>query len=202
MQVGIINYGMGNVKSVLNAVKILGFNGMLINAPSEISKCGKIILPGVGAFQEGMRKLNSAGWTVEIQRAVREKGMSLLGICLGMQLLAETGTEHGLCSGLGLVGGCVEKLDVAGLPLPHIGWNTVRFSLNNRLYLGLGQEQDYYFVHSYVLVPVDQSIVSGICNYQKNFVASIEQNNIFGTQYHPEKSQKAGLTVLKNFLTC
>lgn len=202
MQVGIINYGMGNVKSVLNAVNILGFDGMLINAPSEISECGKIILPGVGAFQEGMRKLNSAGWTVEIQRAVRENRMPLLGICLGMQLLAETGTEHGICTGLGLVAARVEKLEVAELPLPHIGWNTVQFSSNNRLYLGLGKEQDFYFVHSYVLVPADQSIVSGTCNYQKDFVASVEQDNIFGTQYHPEKSQKAGLTVLKNFLTC
>lgn len=202
MQVGIINYGMGNVKSVLNAVKILGFNGMLINEPSEIDRCGKIILPGVGAFQEGMRKLNGAGWTVEIQRAVREKGMPLLGICLGMQLLAETGTEHGISTGLGLIAGRVEKLETEEFPLPHIGWNTVRFSLNNRLYLGLGKEQDYYFVHSYVLVPADQSIVSGVCNYQKDFVASVEQDNIFGTQYHPEKSQKAGLAVLKNFLTC
>lgn len=199
MEVGIINYGMGNVKSILNAVNILGFSGRIIYSPNESNLCHKLILPGVGAFKEGMQKLQSGGWDKLLQDSVLRERKPLMGICLGMQLLAQTGKEHGESMGLGLVSGSVEKLNVDKYPLPHIGWNTVK-GLKGSLYNGINGEEDFYFVHSYVLVPEDENIISGICNYQVDFVASIESGCLFGTQYHPEKSQKAGLQVLKNFL--
>ena len=132
---------------------------------------------------------------------MRQRGKPFLGLCLGQQLLAATGTEHGAHLGLGWIAGSVDRLAPgAGLRIPQIGWNDVQFTPGSRMYAGLGESRNFYFVHSYVLLPQDASLVNGVCEHGQSFAASIESGNIWATQYHPEKSQKAGLAVLKNFL--
>lgn len=202
MKVGIINYGMGNIKSVYNAIDTLGHQAILLDQPEMIDDVERIILPGVGTFSEGMTKLKERKWIEPLSEQVHVKKKPLLGICLGMQLLASSGTECGNCLGLGFIEGVVKKINFKDkeLRLPHIGWNTVSFSSKSKLYENLGADQDYYFIHSYVFTPDKLDCISGICNYGIDFVASVEKENIFGTQYHPEKSHKAGLAVLKNFI--
>jgi glutamine amidotransferase len=132
---------------------------------------------------------------------VREVGKPFIGLCLGMQLLATSGTEHGVRPGLGWIGGTVDRLPENGVRIPHVGWNDVKLVRRDGLYADLPETGVFYFVHSYVLQPEDPSIVTGVCDYGAEFCASVETGNIFATQYHPEKSQKAGLSVLGRFLT-
>lgn len=201
MTVGIVNYRMGNLTSVLNAFLAIGCDAVLLHEPAGVGRVTHVVLPGVGAFGDGMRNLRELGWIEALDRAVRDEGRPLLGICLGMQLLATSGTEHGAHEGLNWIEGVVERLQPAdpALPIPHIGWNDVRFAKKDGLYAGLGDSEAFYFVHSYALKPADPSIVSGACSYGVDFAASVEFGNIRATQYHPEKSQKAGLRVLENF---
>jgi len=200
-RVGIINYGMGNLTSVFNAFRSLEVDALILAKAEDMVHATHVVLPGVGAFGDGMRNLQQGGWVEAMEREIREQGKPFLGICLGMQLLATTGTEHGMHDGLKWIPGVVEKIypPDPSLRVPHIGWNDVRFTKNEGLYAGLGSAEDFYFVHSYVLKPADASIVSGVCSYGVDFAASIESGNIRATQYHPEKSQKAGLKVLENF---
>lgn len=202
MNIGIIDYGMGNLRSVLNAIRALGYTADIIDKPEKTVTMDRIILPGVGAFGEGMKNLRNYGWIEIIRNEVIKKGKPLLGICLGMQLLASKGTEYGLNDGLNLIPGIVRLMESEhpDFRLPHIGWNDVNFLGNSKLYDGLSECRDFYFVHSYVFVPEEKSVVTGVCNYYIDFVASIEKDNIFGVQYHPEKSHKTGLKVLVNFL--
>jgi len=201
MSAAIVDLGMGNLRSVGNAVQALGHEVVVANRPKMLEAADRIILPGVGAFGEGMRSLQDGGWAEVLEREVRARGKPFLGLCLGMQLMASTGTEHGIHEGLGWVEGAVERLAPAqGLRVPHIGWNDVRFVLTQGLYAGMGEQATFYFVHSYVLRPADDRIVSGVCSHSSDFAASIERDNLFATQFHPEKSQKAGLAVLKRFL--
>ncbi len=199
--IAIIDYGVGNLTSVVNAFLALGHEAFVARRSDELGRATHLVLPGVGAFGDGMQKLQRAGWVETLGVEVKEKGKPFLGICLGMQLLATTGTEHGVHSGLSWIPGIVERLSPSdpGLRVPHIGWNDVRFARREGLYAGLGETDVFYFVHSYVLKPSEPSVVNGVCFYGADFVASVEVGNIRGTQYHPEKSQKAGLKVLENF---
>lgn len=202
MKVTIVDYGMGNLRSVANAFEVLGCPAQISNDPKDLRTAERIVLPGVGAFGDGMHNLRTVGWIDALEEQVRQKGKPFLGLCLGMQLLATTGTEYGIHAGLNWIPGRVERIqsDDPTLRVPHIGWNDVRFIKKEGLYANLRDSQVFYFVHSYVLRPEDSTVVSGVCFYGIEFAASLEMGNIWATQYHPEKSQKAGLEVLRNFL--
>ncbi len=200
MKAAIINYGLGNLRSVANALEAVGHEAIIATAPSMMDAADKVILPGVGAFADGMRGLREGGWIERLERDVRRGGKPLLGLCLGMQLLATTGTEHGIHEGLGWIPGRVDRLPtVPGVRVPHIGWNDVRFVRPSVLH-GSAESAAFYFVHSYVLLPQDPAVVTGVVSHGVEFVASVELDNIHATQFHPEKSQDAGLAVLKRFM--
>jgi glutamine amidotransferase len=195
----VIDYGMGNIASVLNALAALEADVKIASTPGDLADASGVILPGVGAFGDAMSSLKSAGF-VEALRDVAER-KPLLGICLGMQLLATKSTEHGLHAGLDLIPGRVDKLPVkTQLRIPHIGWNDVSFTHTDGMYHGLGEQQAFYFVHSYHLMPSDPSVVTGWCDYGDAFAACVEQGLVKGVQFHPEKSHKAGLALLHNWL--
>lgn len=202
MTVAIINYGMGNLRSVQNAFEALGATATVAASPSALSDASHIVLPGVGAFPDAMRNLRSGGWLPALEKEVREKGKPFLGLCLGMQLLATTGTEFETCAGLGWIPGTVERLEgrEPDVRVPHIGWNDARFVRKDGLFAGLGDAAPFYFVHSYAFRPSDEIAVAARCVHGADFVAAVEVGNLHATQFHPEKSQKAGLAVLRNFL--
>jgi glutamine amidotransferase len=201
-KVGIIHYGMGNLGSVFNALKAVGADVRVLQQPRELAEVTHVILPGVGAFGDGMRNLKEGGWIPAMDREVREKGRPFLGICLGMQLLAARGTEHGDHEGLGWIPGSVLRLPDEGgtLRVPHIGWNDVQAAHAEGIYPSGFTSGVFYFVHSFHLVPEDPSVVDGRCPYGPPFAASISRENIWAVQYHPEKSQREGLNVLRSFL--
>jgi len=202
VKIAIIDYGMGNLRSVANAFEAIGATPEICDRPETIEGADRIVLPGVGAFGDGMESLRKRGWIETLEDEVRRKGKPFLGLCLGLQLLATAGEEHGAHSGLGWIPGKVERFpdNDPALRVPHIGWNDVVFSEGSRLFEGLGAGGVFYFVHSFVFRPDDPALVSGRCSYGIDFCASVEKDNIFATQFHPEKSQKKGLAVLKNFL--
>ena len=199
--VAIIDYGMGNTGSVKNAMTFLGEESIITNRADEIDRASHIILPGVGAFGDAMQKLEELGLPELLHREVFEKGKIFLGICLGMQLLADVGEEGGERRGLGWIPGRVSRLkvDEDAYRLPHVGWNDVTPTTDATLFRNV-EPSIFYFVHSFVLRPTDPSAVSATCTYGETFAASVQQGNIFGTQFHPEKSQKSGLALLRNFL--
>lgn len=201
--ISIVNYGMGNIQSVRNAVDFLGFDCRVIDSGNDILNSRKLILPGVGSFFQAMRNIRAQRLFDPLEEAVLKKRLPILGICLGMQLLARVGEEGGATEGLGWVPVHVKRFSTENLSIkiPHIGFNTVFFEDNLKtLFKGLGDSADFYFVHSYRMVcDTDDDYVSGWTDYGGKFVASIEHDNIFGTQFHPEKSQSNGLAVLRNF---
>lgn len=203
MSVAVINYGMGNLASVINAFQSLRADPYIAHMPEELSRADAICLPGVGSFSNGINNLKRGNWIEAMEEEVKSKGKPFLGICLGMHLLASLGTEHGRHQGLGWIRGQVLRIDNTTHPLriPHIGWNEVYFGKDSRLFTGLDSPKDFYFLHSYVFIPKNNTAVSGRCVYGEEFAASIELNNIYATQFHPEKSHQAGLAVLKNFLS-
>ncbi|WP_424992303.1 imidazole glycerol phosphate synthase subunit HisH [Oceaniradius stylonematis] len=198
----VIDYGMGNISSVLNACEHVGIEARLTKAHNEIRDAAGIILPGVGAFGDAMDALEGAG-LVEIIQSEVSSGKPFMGMCLGMQLIATKGTEFGERSGIGLIDGAVERLDVSGAvsrtTLPHIGWNTVTFQRSDGMFAGLGDSADFYFVHSFALRPKEPSIIAGLCDHGETFVAAIESDNVWAAQFHPEKSQKSGLALMANW---
>lgn len=201
MKAAIINYGLGNLRSVANALQAVGHEAIIATDPSMLDAADRLILPGVGAFADGMRGLREGGWIEPLECDVRRRGKPLLGLCLGMQLLATTGTEHGTHDGLGWIPGTVDRLPASpDMRVPHIGWNDVRFPRRSTLHDAAAASAAFYFVHSYVLVPEDPAVVTGVTEYGGDFVASVELDNIHATQFHPEKSQHAGLAVLKRFM--
>jgi glutamine amidotransferase len=203
MTIVVVDYGMGNTLSVLNALELLGQSAVLSSDHQAIADASGLILPGVGAFPDAMRVLRERGLDEAMARSVTA-GKPFLGICLGMQLIARTGTEHEETTGLGFVAGRVEKLTIppgdTQLRLPHVGWNTARLTRADGLFQGLGEAADFYFVHSYVLVPEDPGIVAATCEHGSNFAVAVEADNVWATQFHPEKSQKRGLAVLSNWI--
>jgi glutamine amidotransferase len=200
MRVGIVNYGMGNLGSVRRAFEDLGANVFIAEHPASMFDADRIVLPGVGAFGEGMARLQDGGWVPEIQRYARIK--PLLGLCLGMHMLAEEGVEGGVTAGLGLMDGRIRRLDAFGctLRIPHMGWNDVTFQQDEPLFAHVPQHSDFYFVHSYAFDVTRSSDVAASTTYGVAIVASVRRGNIFGTQFHPEKSSKAGRQLLQNFM--
>ena len=200
-RVVIINYGLGNLSSVGNAFTALGIEYVITDTPEMLGSSTHIVLPGVGSFKEGMNGLKRGGWIEPLHKQVLQQRKPFLGICLGMQLLADKGFENGECAGLAFISGRVEKIPVMEhhLPLPHIGWNSVQVEQSKRIVQGLPVAPDFYFVHSYRLVPIDSSVIAGTAEYGVPITAIVEKDNIFGTQFHPEKSAEAGLKILKNF---
>lgn len=199
---GIINYGMGNLASVQNALEYLQIPNRLISEPKEVCMCDRAILPGVGAFGEAMYKITKSGYIMELQEFAIIKQRPVLGICLGMQLLLDSSTEYGNFSGLGLIAGSVRSLadEIQNLPIPHVGWNDVTVTAESRLLDGIAESsRNFYFVHSYYCKVTERSVVTGQVSYGVNFDVMIEKGNIFGVQFHPEKSQKSGLELLRNF---
>jgi glutamine amidotransferase len=198
--IAIIDCGISNVGSVRNALEFLGLRLRLARVPEDLNGCSHIILPGDGSFPVGMQRLRANNLDEAICVAVR-RGTPLLGICLGMQMLAEQGHEFELTRGLELTCGQVVRMtpNDPKLPVPQIGWNDVNFYRETRLSTGLGPGASFYFMQSYAFADPSASAVAGVCDYGGPVVAAIEQGHVFGVQFHPEKSQQAGLTVLKNF---
>jgi glutamine amidotransferase len=195
----IIDYNMGNLTSVANALEYIGEKPIISNKIEDIKNADYIILPGVGAFSDGMKNLKELRIIDALNEEVIKKGKPFLGICLGMQLLAEEGYEGGLNKGLGYIKGIVKKFDFKDLRIPHVGWNEVHFKNKSLLSNNLKESEIFYFVHSYHLI-TNEDVTVGICDYGGKFVAAIQKENIFATQFHPEKSQKPGLQILKNFM--
>lgn len=202
MKIGIVNYGMGNLASVSRALETLGYDPLIASYPEDLRASSRIILPGVGAFAEGMDRLNGGGWTAEICRLVQEEGRPLLGICLGMQFLADRGGEGGKRRGLGLVGGEIVHLTEHGCNdrVPHVGWNEMHITRADPLFEAIPGGTDYYFVHSYAFRVADDAHLLGTVPYGGNVAAVVRSGNVWGTQFHPEKSSKAGLQLLRNFV--
>ena len=203
MRVIVVDYGMGNLWSVANALHYLGANARISANPLEIPKADALVLPGVGSFRTAMQALRGLGLDEAIHEAVDIRGKKILGVCLGFQMLAQFGTEDGREKGLGYLPGTVEHFSRASessLKLPHIGFNRVYFSSTAPLFRGLESGAHFYFVHSYRLLPGDISGEVATANYGETFVSAYSRGNIFGTQFHPEKSQTNGLMLLRNFL--
>jgi len=200
IKVCILDYGSGNVNSVYNLVSFLGYDVIVSNERIEIESASHIILPGVGSFGAAMGKIRNQIPLKVLENEVFNNRKLFLGICVGMQVLLEKGYEHGGQDGLGWIPGTVEKLQVKNLPLPHIGWNDIIIRKDSDLFSDLGDIKDFYFVHSYA-IKTDENFVLTETNYGSNFYSSINKENIYGVQFHPEKSQKAGQKLIQNFLT-
>lgn len=202
MSVLVVDYGMGNIGSVRRAVEECGHASFVSSDPSEAGQASHIILPGVGSFTQGMKNLTESGWAEALGHAAMRVGVPLLGICLGMQLLAEEGTEGGNTDGLGFLAGRVTRLmsDEPDVRIPHIGWNELHQQSQSPLWKDVPQGVDMYFVHSYHLQAGAASQVIGTTPYCGGFVSAVQNGNIVGLQFHPEKSQKNGLRILANFL--
>ncbi|HOY68757.1 MAG TPA: imidazole glycerol phosphate synthase subunit HisH [Candidatus Ozemobacteraceae bacterium] len=202
MKILIIDYGLGNLASVRRAVEECGGDPLVSALPADIARSSHLILPGVGAFADGMSLLRERGWVEPLKAAVRDDRIPLLGICLGMQLLADRGDEGGESDGLGLIPGVVERLRPAGAEerIPHVGWNAVRQVRPDALFTGIPDETDFYFVHSYAVRPADASVVIGMTPHAGGFVSAVRSGSAHGVQFHPEKSVPAGFTLLRNFL--
>lgn len=199
--IGIINYGLGNLRSVAGAVERLGHEAKIANSTDELSRAKKLILPGVGAFGDGMKNLRQLGLVDLLNRLVLEEGKPVLGICLGFQLMARQSSEFGRHEGLGWIDSSVVKIDTKGnLRLPHVGWNDLFQRKQSVLFDGVPDDALFYYVHSFHVKCKDKDIIIGECEYGICFTAAVEQGNIFATQFHPEKSQQWGLRVLQNFL--
>lgn len=200
MMVAIIDYDAGNIKSVEKAVTLLGQDAVLTRNREEILSADHVILPGVGAFGDAMEKLHRYGLVAVIREAV-EKRIPFLGICLGLQLMFESSEEAPDVEGLGLLPGRIVRIPEAeGLKIPHIGWNSLTFPNQGRLFQGIAEGAYVYFVHSYYLKADDPQIVKAVTEYGTTIHASVERDNLFACQFHPEKSSETGLKILQNFL--
>jgi imidazole glycerol-phosphate synthase subunit HisH len=195
-----LDYRSGNVKSVYNLVSYLGYDVIVSNEKAVIESATHIILPGVGSFGAAMEKITTQIPLKVLEYEVFNNKKLFLGICVGMQVLVEKGYEHGEHHGLGWIPGTVEKLPVENLPLPHIGWNDIIIKKDSDLFTDLDDIKDFYFVHSYA-IKTDDCYIFTETNYENNFCSSIKKENIYGVQFHPEKSQKAGQKLIQNFLT-
>jgi len=201
----IVDYGMGNIQSIYNAFEVVGEKACIVNDPSELSDAKAIILPGVGAFSDGIKNLQKLGFIDPLEEEVLRKGKPYLGICLGMQFLARESHEHGLHKGFGWIPGAVKKIEPSdpGFKVPHMGWNNVKvLKKDDVLFAGLGENPVFYFVHSYHLEPEEAfgGRVTSTSWHGTTITASVRKDNIFGVQFHPEKSQGAGLKLLENFV--
>lgn len=203
MSVLIVDYGMSNLGSVKRAFEECGASVLVSDDPSDCLQAEHIVLPGVGSFADGMAALLTGGWVALLRYAVLKEKIPLLGICLGMHLLADTGFEGGKTAGLGLIPGEVRRLTAVSpeVRIPHVGWNEVHHDGTNRLFTGIPSGADFYFVHSYHLVPVDAAETLGTTPYCGSFTSVAGCGTVYGTQFHPEKSSRYGFQLIRNFLT-
>jgi len=200
--ISILNYGMGNIRSIQNALNYIEIENNIIEKPEKIIEAEKIILPGVGSFGKAMENMEKRGIINPLNEAVLDKKIPVLGICLGMQLLAEGSEEDGMAEGFGWINGVFKKFIAkeTKIKVPHVGFNEVVFKeKSNPLFKNIKNKSDFYFVHSYRLSYDECDFFSSWSEYGGRFVSSVERENIFGTQFHPEKSQSNGLTILRNF---
>ena len=202
MKVGIVNAGLGNVASIRRMLERVGAIGVYVSSQKELMEIDALVLPGVGNFGEGMRALRNADLIETLKTLVYVDNVPILGICLGMQLLCRN-SEEGSDPGLGLIEAEVKKFRSSAderLKVPHMGWNEVRPVSYNPLIPLTDEEQRFYFVHSYRVVPDDPSIVIGTANYGGEFCAAFQKGNIYGVQFHPEKSHRFGMELMKRFV--
>ncbi len=202
MSVGIIDYGMCNLGSVRRAFEECGADVAVIDNSKHLSQVDQIVLPGVGAFSKGMKNLHQGGWVDALAIEVKEKKKPLLGICLGMQLLSDFGIEGGETKGLGFISGSVKKLEAesASFRIPHVGWNEIHFSNKHPMLARIEDGTDFYFVHSFYFSVKDVLDEVAQTSYGMNFTSIVAHENVWGVQFHPEKSQKPGFQLIKNFL--
>jgi glutamine amidotransferase len=197
--IAIIDYDMGNVRSVEKAFQKIGARVVITNEHRIIENADKIVLPGVGAFKEGMEKLKQLNLIDFLNKEVIKNKKYFLGICLGMQLVGSKSYEMEETLGLNWIKGDAVKFNAENLKVPHVGWNNITFTKPNVLFQNIPDQTDFYFVHSYYFKSETQCVTS-LANYGLDFVSSVNKDNIFGCQFHPEKSQKFGLEILKNFV--
>jgi len=200
IKVCILDYGTGNVKSVFNVINHLGYNVEISNSLTAIKNSTHLILPGVGSYVSAMDKIKKNIPLDCLENSVFVDGKPFLGICVGMQVLSEFGNEFERSNGLGWINGSVNKLNSNKLPLPHVGWNNIDLKLTKSLTNGLKDNKDFYFVHSYIFEASNSEDVIATTFYGNNFASIINKDNIYGVQFHPEKSQRAGQLILKNFI--
>ncbi len=206
MNITIVDYSSGNISSVINSFNEVSNNRYKINVSSDlkvISSSDKIVLPGQGSFKSCIDALNNIeGLKETLKRFVFDQKKLLLGICVGMQMFADVGYEENETRGLGWISGKVSKLDNQNgkFKLPHIGWNEIKITKDSKILKNIENKSHMYFVHSYEFIPEDKNVVSATTDYSSNIVCSVEKDNIFGTQFHPEKSDKIGLKIIDNFI--
>lgn len=196
----IVDYSCGNIDSVNSAITYHGFKGIVTRDPTIINSADKIILPGQGSFKIGVNNLKKYNLFDLIISKALDDNTPILGICLGMQVLATTGFENGKENGLNLIPGNIEKMKETKLKLPHIGWNEIKINKENSILKNIKNQTDFYFVHSYRFVCEDNDDILTTTKYEDTFVSSVCKKNIFGVQFHPEKSLTAGLQLIKNFI--
>lgn len=197
MRIGIIDYGMGNLKSVSNALDFLGAENFISSDIKELEKADKLILPGVGAFKDAIDLIKDKSFDLLLQKA-KEANKPILGICLGMQLMFDTSSEFGFHQGLSLIKGDIVKFDI-DLKVPHMGWNKLNILKESPLFVGLPEESYVYFVHSFHL-ETNEDVVSATTDYGKVIQVAAQEGNVFALQFHPEKSGDVGLKILSNFI--
>ena len=195
----VVDYGMGNLRSAQKGLEKAGILAVVTNDPSVVRSADGVVLPGVGAFRDCMGNLSKAGLVEPVLETIENK-KPFLGICLGMQLLMTFSEEFGTHRGLDIIPGRVVRFAArTGLKIPHMGWNRVHYSGDSRLFEGVPDGSFFYFVHSYYVIPEDASVVCGWTDYGERFCSAIARENLFATQFHPEKSHDHGLKVLENF---
>lgn len=198
--IALVDYGMGNIRSVSKAIEAVGGEVTITQSPDEINKAKAIVLPGVGAFRDCMDSLIELGLLDTVREKIL-KGKPYFGICLGMQILFTESEEFGICKGLDLIKGRVIRFNLPKeYKIPHMGWNRVIFRKKNKILSEIPDNSYFYFVHSYYVVPEDSRFTAAVTDYGIEFTSMIIHENIFATQFHPEKSQKIGLKLLKNFI--
>jgi imidazole glycerol-phosphate synthase subunit HisH len=203
--VGVIDYGLGNSGSIINMLKKIGVNNLMASTPNDIEKCSHLILPGVGSYDNGVKKLKQRGLDEHILHAVNNNQTKLLGICLGMQLLLN-GSEEGVLDGLGIIKGYCKKFNFENvhikgkIRIPHMGWNEVEFNPGELLFNNYNETPKYYFVHSFHAHCLNNDNIIGKTEYGYKFNSSIRKENVWGVQFHPEKSHRFGMQLLQNFV--
>ncbi len=201
MKAGVIDYGAGNLQSVLNTLEATGVQGHLVRTPKDLEGLTHLILPGVGTFGDCVTKLRAQGLDGAICEWIAND-YPFLGICVGYQVLFEQGEEDPGVSGLGVFKGSVVRFKADDLKVPHMGWNEVQLTNpTDKIWSDMGEHPFFYFVHSYYPQPVDTELIAATCSYGVTFAAAVRRGNLIATQFHPEKSQKLGVQLLKNFVT-
>jgi glutamine amidotransferase len=201
-KVAIVNCGVSNLTSVRNAFDVIKIDAEIVDTPERMDRFSHIVIPGVGSYKQGMDNIRGKGFVDFILKEAA-KGKPILGICLGMQLLATSGEEFGPVEGLEIIPGRVKKIGLSNTPdlrLPHVGWNDVIYTRKSPIWEGIEEGTSFYFTHSYVYADTDKEHVIGQCEYGEKLIIAIQRDNVCGVQFHPEKSQKPGLQLLKNFV--